>query len=174
MLGPPTSCRQVMLTRRREQGPRPGKSHFSASAAHFEDCRTPESQCGKPPQSVPVNTPLSVWVRSTSAFGRYHQIRLPYVRGRWMVFDFGSSVSLRQLHCVIRCRRSGDLQGTISVPGSRRWGRRGRSLSPMPEGSDRSAASAPLGNLLIIETIVVVFCRQQGRERRPRCSQLRN
>src|ERR1017187_10256838 len=46
MLLPPTSCRHVMLARRREWGPKPRKSQPSAVAALFSACRTPESHIG--------------------------------------------------------------------------------------------------------------------------------
>jgi len=40
---PPTSCRQVMLARRKECGPSPGKSQPSAAAAFLRAIRTAES-----------------------------------------------------------------------------------------------------------------------------------
>jgi len=61
MLDPPTSCRQVMLARRKECGPRPGKSQPSATAARFRACRTPESHSGRPLPSVRTKTQLSAF-----------------------------------------------------------------------------------------------------------------
>src|SRR5260370_24672253 len=43
---PPTSCRQVILARRNECSPKPGKSHSASTAASLSAFRTPESHIG--------------------------------------------------------------------------------------------------------------------------------
>jgi hypothetical protein len=68
MAEPPTSCRQVMLARRKESGPKPGKSQPSSAVAFSGACRTPESQSGRPLPFLRVNTSAPVSVRG--AIGR--------------------------------------------------------------------------------------------------------
>src|ERR1017187_8158823 len=67
MLDAPSSCRHAILARRKECGPRPGKSQPSDAAARFRACRTPESHSGRPLPSVRVKTHFSGCARSAAA-----------------------------------------------------------------------------------------------------------
>src|ERR1039457_5222257 len=49
---PPTSCRQIIFARRRECGPKSGKSQPSASAALFRASRTPSLRTVQPGQQI--------------------------------------------------------------------------------------------------------------------------
>src|ERR1017187_4020547 len=102
MLDAPSSWRHAILARRKECGPRPGKSQPSTAAARLGACRTPESHSGRALLSVRVKTHFSGCARSAAAWRRERSTRYPNVRGRFLVFDFGSSMSSRQLRCTMR------------------------------------------------------------------------
>src|ERR1039458_5153208 len=76
MLDPPTSCLHVMLARRKECGPRPGKSQPSATAARFRACRTPESHMGRSLPSVRTKTHFSGCALSAAARSEEHTSEL--------------------------------------------------------------------------------------------------
>lgn len=120
MLDPPTSCRHVILARRKECGPRPGKSQPSAAAAFFRDCRTPESHNESPLPSRPRED-HGIWLRVLGrglhavAINQISQRKRPLAGARFRIADVAAPVAL---HACPAAQMSGGCRVFLRNPTS--------------------------------------------------------
>src|SRR5678815_2582064 len=99
---PPTSCRHVMLARRKECSPKPEKSHSASTAAILSAFRTPESHMGLVRSSSCAKTQSSGLVMPCLAIQALKRsVSVPNASVLLLFFVFGSSTSPRQWRCWI-------------------------------------------------------------------------